>query len=65
MQKAAWLLIGLSALAFIFAVIGSVTTFKMLGVWPEAYSRGGANLTLIAIALLLVAPRRTSAYTKE
>ena len=60
MQKAAWILIGLAALGFIFAVIGSVTAFKMLGVWPEAYSRGSANLTLISIALLLVSPRKTA-----
>jgi hypothetical protein len=61
MQKFAWVLIGLSVLGFIFAVIGSMTTFKMLGVWPEAYSRGGANLTLIAIALLLIPPKKSGA----
>lgn len=59
MQKVAWVLVAAAALAFVFAVIGSVTTFKMLGVWPEAYSRGGANVTLIAIALLLMGPKKT------
>lgn len=60
MQKVAWVLIVLSALAFIFAVIGSVTTFKMLGVWPEAYSRGGVNVVLLAIALLLMPSRKSA-----
>ena len=60
MQKVAWVLIVLSTLAFIFAVIGSVTPFKMMNVWPEAYSRGGVNVALIAIALLLIPSRKSA-----
>lgn len=47
-------LIGLAALAFVFAVIGSLTDFYLLGVSPEAYSRASNNLGIIAIALSLV-----------
>lgn len=53
MRKVAWVLIVLSALGFIFAVVGSMTGFHLMDVWPEAYSRGAVNLALIAIALLL------------
>ena len=44
-------LVGLAALAFIIAVIGSLTGFYLLGVSPEGYSRACTNLALIAIAL--------------
>jgi hypothetical protein len=47
-------LIGLAALAFILAVIGSLTDFHLLGVIPEAYSRASNNLGIIAIALSLL-----------
>ena len=48
------ILIGLTALAFILAVIGSLTDFFLLGVSPEAYSRASNNLGIIAIALSLL-----------
>ena len=47
------ILIGLSALAFILAVVASKFTGHILGVNPEAFSRACSNLALIAIALLL------------
>ena len=47
-------LIGLAALAFILAVIGSLTDVFLLGVSPEAYSRASNNLGIIAIALALL-----------
>jgi hypothetical protein len=45
-------LIGLSALAFVLAV---VTHFvgQVVGTEPEAYSRASTNLALLAIALVL------------
>ena len=47
-------LIGLSILAFVIAVLGSVFSFDLLGVDPEGYSRACNNIALIAIALVLV-----------
>ena len=44
-------LIVLSALAFLLAVIGSLFSFNIIGVTPEAFSRACNNLALIAIAL--------------
>ena len=46
-------LIGLSVIAFIIAVLGSVFNFDLLGVDPEGYSRACNNIALIAIALAL------------
>jgi hypothetical protein len=47
-------LIGLSILAFVIAVLGSVFNFDLLGVDPEGYSRACSNIALVAIALALV-----------
>jgi len=44
-------LIGLSALGFLVAVIGTVSASKIMGVPPEAFSRACTNLALIAIGL--------------
>ena len=44
-------LIVLSALAFLLAVIGSLFSFNIIRVTPEAFSRACSNLALIAIAL--------------
>jgi hypothetical protein len=46
-------LIGLSVIAFIIAVLGSVFNFDLLGVDPEGYSRACNNIALISIALAL------------
>jgi hypothetical protein len=44
-------LIGLSALAFVLAVVGSVVfSSNILGTPPEAFSRACTNLALLAIA---------------
>jgi hypothetical protein len=43
-------LIGLAALAFILAVLGSLFEASLLGTSPEAYSRASTNLALLAIA---------------
>jgi hypothetical protein len=44
-------LIGLSALAFVLAVVGAVVfSGKMVGIPPEAFSRACSNLALLAIA---------------
>ncbi|MDZ7723423.1 MAG: hypothetical protein U5R06_11615 [candidate division KSB1 bacterium] len=53
MKILTWLLIGLSALAFVLAVVSVLLSGRILGVSPEAYSRACSNLALIAIALLL------------
>ena len=43
-------LIGLAALAFVLAVLGSLFDVSLLGTPPEAYSRASTNLALLAIA---------------
>lgn len=48
-------LIGLSALAFLLAVCGSLFAGEMAGASPEAFSRASTNLALIAIALAVTA----------
>jgi hypothetical protein len=53
MQNIIKVLIGLSILAFIIAVLGSVFNFDLLGVDPEGYSRACSNIALVAIALAL------------
>jgi hypothetical protein len=49
MQYITKVLIGLSALAFLFAVIGTLFDFQVMGVASEAFSRACTNLALIAI----------------
>ncbi len=44
-------LIGLSALSFLVAVIGTLFAGRIMGVPPEAFSRACTNLALIAIGL--------------
>jgi hypothetical protein len=46
-------LIGVSAFAFVLAVIGSIFHINFIGVPPEAFSRACNNLVLMAIALTL------------
>jgi hypothetical protein len=43
-------LIGLAALAFILAVLGSLFDTSLFWTSPEAYSRASTNLALLAIA---------------
>ena len=51
MQNIAKGLIGLAALAFLMAVIGSFFGIQVLRTSPEAFSRACTNLALIAIGL--------------
>ncbi len=46
-----WILISLSGVAFLFAVLTSVTDLRVMGLSPESYSRACSNLALLAIAL--------------
>jgi len=59
MRMLAWLLIALSAIGFILAVIG-VYTNGLAGVTGEGFSRGANNLTLLAIALILLDHKKTT-----
>jgi hypothetical protein len=53
MRNLMWILIVLSAVAFVMAVVGALAHTAVLRVAPEGYSRASANLALIAIAVLL------------
>jgi ACR3 family arsenite efflux pump ArsB len=53
-------LIGLAALAFVLAVIVSLTGEPIMRTRAEAFSRASNNLALIAIALLLLGRNRGS-----
>ena len=51
MDNAIKALIGLAALAFFLAIVGSLGVGSILGTSPEAFSRASNNLVLLAIAL--------------
>lgn len=53
-------LIGLAALAFVLAVISSLTGKAIMTTSAEAFSRASNNLALIAIAMLLLDRSRGS-----
>ena len=53
MLNTARVLIGLAALAFLLAVIGTLFTGTIFRVSPEAFSRASTNLALIGIGLSL------------
>jgi hypothetical protein len=59
MRMLIWLLIALSVVGFILAVIG-VYTNGMAGVTGEGFSRGANNLTLLAIALILLEKKKST-----
>lgn len=44
-------LIGLSALAFVLAVVGAIFVGRIMGIPPESFSRACSNLALLAIAV--------------
>ena len=44
-------LIILAGLAFVFAVLGALFSFNILGIQAEGFSRACSNLALLAIAL--------------
>jgi hypothetical protein len=54
MRTLAKALTGLAALAFVLAVVGSLTGVGIVNTSPEAFSRAATNLALLAIALILV-----------
>jgi uncharacterized membrane protein YfcA len=54
MRTLAKALTGLAALAFVLAVVGSLTGAQVASTSPEAFSRAATNLALLAIALILV-----------
>ena len=54
MRNIAWILGGLAALAFILALVGSLTGFWFMNVSPEAYSRGCTNMALLALLLAVL-----------
>jgi len=54
MRTLAKALTGLAALAFVLAVVGSLTGTWLMRTSPEAFSRASTNLALLAIALILV-----------
>ena len=55
MAKMTMGLIGVSAVAFLLAVVVSLFTGPILGITAEGYSRTCSNLALIAIALAVSA----------
>ncbi len=60
MQKLIMALIGLSALAFLLAVISVLVTGPIMGISPEGFSRACTNLVLIGIALSVSFKESTS-----
>ena len=62
MENVLKILVGLAAVAFLMAVIGSAfTSGPILGTRPEAFSRASSNLALIVIALALLSKGRSTA----
>ena len=55
-----WILVLLSGVAFLFAVLASVTDLRVMGLFPESYSRACSNLALLAIALWFVGIKKGS-----
>jgi hypothetical protein len=53
MKNIAKILIGIAAVAFVLAVVGSLAGGSLLNVAPEALSRASNNLALIAIGIAL------------
>jgi uncharacterized membrane protein YfcA len=53
MRTLAKALTSLAALAFVLAVVGSLTGVRLVDTTPEAFSRACTNLALLAIALIL------------
>lgn len=63
MQKLIWILIILAALSFVLASILAYSTETALalglGVQPEGFSNACTNLSLLAIAIMLVLKKKT------
>jgi len=61
MGKLIMVLIGLSAVAFLLAVISVLVTGSMMGITPEGFSRACTNLALMGIALSVCCPKQHQA----
>ncbi len=61
MGKLIMVLIGLSAVAFLLAVISVLVTGPMMGITAEAFSRACTNLALMGIALSVCCPKQHQA----
>ena len=60
MRNATLVLIALSAVGFVFAVVGALLGRSIMGIASEGFSRACTNLALIAIALLLASEKRSA-----
>ena len=58
MAKLTMALIGLSAIAFLLAVISVLVTGPMMGLSAEGFSRACTNLVLMGIALSVCCPKQ-------
>ena len=54
MRSLAKVFVALAALAFVLAVASALTTGRLMHIHAEGYSRACSNLTLLAIALVVV-----------
>jgi len=61
MAKLNMVLIGLSAIAFLMAVIGVLVTGPIMGITPEGFSRACTNLVLMGIAVSVCCPKQHQA----
>ena len=61
MAKLIMVLIGLSAIAFLLAVISILVTGPIMGVSAEGFSRACTNLVLMGIALSVCCPKQHQA----
>ncbi len=61
MAKLNMVLIGLSAIAFLMAVIGVLVGVQIMGITPEGFSRACTNLALLGIAVSVCCPKQHQA----
>jgi len=61
MAKLTMILVGLSAVAFLLAVISVLITGPIMGVAAEGFSRACTNLVLMGIALSVCCPKQHQA----
>jgi len=54
-------LIGLSAIAFVLAVISVLVPISIMGITAEGFSRACTNLVLMGIALSICCPKQHQA----
>ena len=54
MQNLIKVIVGLAALAFLLAVVGSLNLLSLMDLAPGTFSRACTNLALLAIAFSLV-----------